>query len=142
MKQINKKVLIPSIIAVGAITISLLGFSGILRQKTKSTKYADWMSQLGNNLSLREVNMPGSHDTMALYSIGDLAGQCQSLSLKDQLNLGVRFIDIRLKEDNNKLKVVHGIVDQKATFENVTSVVEEFLNSHKNGQPYHTFTSL
>ena len=132
MKKINKQVLIPSLFAVVTITVSLLGFSGLLRQKTSSTKYADWISKLDNNLSLREINMPGSHDTMALYSIGDLAGQCQSLSLKDQLNLGVRFIDIRLKEENNKLKVVHGVVDQKATFENVTKTVEEFLKDHKD----------
>ena len=50
---------------------------------------------------------------MALYSIGDLAGQCQSLSLGDQLNVGVRFLDIRLKLDHNQLKAVHGIVDEK-----------------------------
>lgn len=132
MNRINKKVALSSVFAIAAITISLLGFSGILKQKTTSKKYADWMSKLDDTLSLREVNMPGSHDTMALYSIGDLAGQCQSLSLKDQLNLGVRFLDIRLKEDDNELIAVHGIVDQKATFASVTKTIEEFIDKHNN----------
>ena len=132
MSTINKKVIIASVFATATVTISLLGFAGALKQKTSNVKYADWMSKLDNNLSLREVNMPGSHDTMALYSLGDLAGQCQSLSLKEQLNLGVRFLDIRLKEENNKLKVVHGTVDQKASFDSVIKEVESFLKSHKD----------
>ena len=103
----------------------------MLKQKSHSVKYTDWMSTLDNNLSLREVNMPGSHDTMALYSIADLAGQCQSLSLKEQLNLGVRFLDIRLKLENDKLKAVHGYVDQKADFTSVTQTIKDFLNLHK-----------
>ncbi len=88
------------------------------------------MATLDDNTLLREVNMPGSHDTMALYSIGDLAGQCQSLSLSDQLKLGIRFLDIRLKEENDKLKAVHGFIDQKASFEKITKDIESFLESH------------
>ena len=74
--------------------------------------------------------MPGSHDTMALYSIADLAGQCQSLSLHDQLNLGVRFLDIRLKEDHDKLKAVHGFIDQKVSFEKITKTIEDFIDKN------------
>ena len=88
------------------------------------------MSQLDDNVSIRNINMPGSHDTMALYSIADLAGQCQSLSLHDQLNLGVRFLDIRLKEDHDKLKAVHGFIDQKVSFETITKTIEEFIEKN------------
>ena len=127
-----KKIIISIVTSVVVLLTAFLGFSNILKQKIKDQSYADWMKRLDDNLSLREVNMPGSHDTMALYSIADLAGQCQSLSLEEQLNLGVRFLDIRLKEENNKLKVVHGFVDQKATFKQVTEVVETFLSKHTN----------
>ena len=130
MKPIVKKIIVRSILGVFLLGIPLFGFSGILKQTSKSNKYADWMASLDNNTSLREVNMPGSHDTMALYSIGDLAGQCQSLSLKDQLNLGVRFLDIRLKEDRNKLKAVHGFIDQNASFKSITKTIESFIEKH------------
>ena len=130
MKPIVKKIIIRSILGVFLLGIPLFGFAGILKQTSKSNKYADWMANLNNETAIRDVNMPGSHDTMALYSIGDLAGQCQSLSLKDQLNLGVRFLDIRLKEDKNKLKAVHGFVDQNASFKSITKTVEDFINKH------------
>lgn len=127
-----KKIVISIVTSVVILMTAFLGFSNILKQKINYQKYADWMKSLDDGLSLREVNMPGSHDTMALYSIADLAGQCQSLSLEEQLNLGVRFLDIRLKEENNKLKAVHGFIDQKASFAQITKVVENFLNKHTN----------
>lgn len=127
-----KKIIITVVTSVVILMTAFLGFSNILKQKINDQKYADWMKSLDDSLSLREVNMPGSHDTMALYSIADLAGQCQSLSLEEQLNLGVRFLDIRLKEENNKLKAVHGFIDQKASFSKITKVVEDFLSKHTN----------
>ena len=123
--------IVGAIISTFVFVFALLGFSGMFAQKSRSNKYADWMKNLNDTTALRDVNMPGSHDTMALYSIANLAGQCQSLSLKDQLNLGVRFLDIRLKRDNNQLKVVHGAIDQKAQFSDVTKVVKEFLTNHQ-----------
>ena len=124
----TKSIIISSVIAVSLISTSVVGF--IVKQKSGSEKYANWMSQLDDNVSLRNINMPGSHDTMALYSIADLAGQCQSLSLHDQLNLGVRFLDIRLKEDHDKLKAVHGFIDQKVSFETITKTIEEFIEKN------------
>ena len=120
--------------AVGASLLILisagLGFTGLLKQGSSNISYASWMKKLDDSTSLRNVNMPGSHDTMALYSIADLAGQCQTLPLKDQLNLGVRFLDIRLKEDHNKLKAVHGFVDQRASFDSVTATIESFIKDN------------
>ena len=132
MNKINRKVLIPTLVVPLIFIIALMGFTGIIKSRSGSTKYADWMKSLDDNTSLREVNMPGSHDTMALYSIADFAGQCQSLSLKEQLNLGVRFLDIRLKEDHNKLKAVHGFIDQKASFASITKTIESFLEKHND----------
>ena len=127
MNEKIKKLILPVGLAIFAMTSSVLGFSGVLKQTTKSVAFCNWMKSLDDNTSLRDVNMPGSHDTMALYSIGDLAGQCQSLSLNDQLNVGVRFLDIRLKLDHNQLKAVHGIVDEKASFKQIDEIVESFL---------------
>ncbi len=121
----TKSIIISSVVAVALLSTSVVGF--LVKQKSGSEKYANWMSKLDDNVSLRTINMPGSHDTMALYSIADLAGQCQSLSLHDQLNLGVRFLDIRLKEDHDKLKAVHGFIDQKVSFEKITKTIEDFI---------------
>ena len=124
----TRSIIISSVVAVALISTSVVGF--LVKQRSGNEKYADWMSKLDDNVSLRTINMPGSHDTMALYSIADLAGQCQSLSLHDQLNLGVRFLDIRLKEDHDKLKAVHGFIDQKVSFEKITKTIEEFIDKN------------
>ena len=112
------------------ILCSVLGFTGALNNRTSSKKYADWLNAIDDNTLLRNVSLPGSHDTMALYSIADLAGQCQTLSLNEQLNLGVRFLDIRLKEDHNSLKAVHGFINQKASFKDISKTVTSFLDKH------------
>ena len=131
MGIIKKTVIIPVLTSAIFLTTGFLGFSGVLKQTTNNSKYADWMTSLNDNLSLREVNMPGSHDAMALYSIANLAGQCQSLSLKNQLNLGARFLDIRLEESNGELKAMHGFVDQRATFKSIANTIETFLKNHQ-----------
>ena len=124
----TRSIIISSVVAVALISTSVVGF--LVKQRSGNDKYADWMSKLDDNVSIRSINMPGSHDTMALYSIADLAGQCQSLSLHDQLNLGVRFLDIRLKEDHDKLKAVHGFIDQKVSFEKITKTIETFIEKN------------
>ena len=130
MKTKTLRITIASIVSAITLVAAGLGFTGALKQKSKNTDYSNWMKGVSDVTLLRNINMPGSHDTMALYSIADLAGQCQSLSLEDQLNLGVRFLDIRLKEDKNELKAVHGFIDQRASFKSITNTIETFLKEH------------
>lgn len=115
-------------LTVLTIASSIVGFSHtIIKQETNSTAYKNWMSTVADNTLVEDMNIPGTHDTMALYSIGDLAGKCQSLSLSNQLNIGVRFLDIRLQLNRNELRAVHGIVDQRSTFKDIALTVESFL---------------
>ena len=65
----TRSIIISSVVAVALVSTSIVGF--LVKQKSGSDKYANWMSQLDDNVSLRTINMPGSHDTMALYSIAD-----------------------------------------------------------------------
>ena len=51
--------------------------------------------------------------------------KCQDLSITSQLNIGIRFFDIRLKLNNNELEVVHSFVKQKLSF---NSVMQDFYN--------------
>lgn len=108
----------------------VLGFTGVLNDRTSSKKYAAWMSQIDDHTLLRDIDMPGSHNTMSRYALADLTGQCQTLSLSDQLNLGVRFLDIRLKEENNSLKAVHGIIDEKASLASINKTIASFIKKN------------
>ena len=113
-----------------ALVSAIQGFSGSLNNRYKGTKYADWLSQIDDHTAIRDIDLPGSHNTLSVRAIADLSGQCQTLSLKDQLNLGVRFLDIRLKEENNSLKAVHGFIDQRVSFASINKTVTSFLNEH------------
>ena len=91
---------------------------------------SDWMSLLDDEASLNSVTIPGTHDSGALYSIADVSGKCQSLSVKEQLKVGVRFLDIRLQLVDNKLRVVHSFADQLTEFDGVLFDMVEFIRNN------------
>src|SRR5690606_14158510 len=68
---------------------------------------ADWMGALPGDLRLDQLSIPGTHDTCAFYG-GPLIA-CQRMPLKQQLEAGIRFLDIRCKNGDDKLYIYHGI---------------------------------
>lgn len=104
----------------------LLTFLGI---STATSQTKPWMSRIDDETSLARINIPGTHDTCALY--GFLSwGQCQTLTLIEQLDHGVRFLDIRCKLIESELKIYHGIIDQKATFIEVINQCATYLKKN------------
>ena len=89
-----------------------------------------WMSQVDDNYNIVDLSIPGTHDSGATHSIFDVAGKCQELSIKSQLNIGVRFLDIRLQLVNDDLNVVHSFVDQNLKFSKVLKDVTNFINKN------------
>ena len=55
----------------------------------------DWMSRIDDDVALDCLAVPGTHDTMTHRCDGYTT--TQSLSLVEQLDCGVRFVDIRLR---------------------------------------------
>jgi 1-phosphatidylinositol phosphodiesterase len=53
--------------------------------------------------------IPGTHDTLADNG-GDLA-ECQGWSVKQQLESGLRVLDLRFKHDGDKMCAYHGIIN-------------------------------
>lgn len=89
-------------------------------ERTINLQHSDWMSWVPDDVPLGVLSIPGTHDTMADCKNGCFMGpddlpyvehtvpldinlvdltkitQTQSLSLIEQLEAGVRFLDIRL----------------------------------------------
>lgn len=99
-------------------------------QKGKADK-SDWMADLEDDASLNSLTIPGTHDSGALHSLAEISGKCQSLSVEEQLKIGVRFLDIRLQLVDNELKVVHSFVDQLTDFEDVLDDLVAFIRNHE-----------
>jgi len=87
-----------------------------------------WMGALPDATFLNNIAIPGTHDSGATKDM-ILAGtaKCQSLSIAEQLAVGVRFFDIRLRRVDGELHVYHGYVDQELTFDEVLSACYTFL---------------
>lgn len=69
------------------------------------------MKNVPEDFLLSEINIPGSHDSCTKNVQFSYISKCQELSIFEQLNIGIRFLDIRVEKVNNSLKTVHGIAD-------------------------------
>ena len=112
--------LISVIIPLGAVVPMQMG------EATNSR----WMAELADEASLNSLTLPGTHDSGAIYSIADLSGKCQSLPIREQLKIGVRFFDVRLQLVNNELNVVHSFVDQMTAFKDVLADMAAFIRDN------------
>lgn len=89
---------------------------------------SDWMSQVADETQITQMWIPGTHDTMADNG-GDLA-ECQSWTLMEQLQSGLRVFDIRIKHDGDNIRCFHGIIDLSHDGKDAFADLEKFLTDH------------
>ena len=56
-----------------------------------------WLSALPDDLPISEINIPGSHNAAAINTVRRTRWTCQDQTITDQLESGIRLLDIRLK---------------------------------------------
>ena len=92
----------------------------------------DWMSRISDDKLISELSIPGTHDTMAYNP--DLKflniTRTQTISLENQLNIGIRYLDIRLTNQSDRFDINHGAIYLGYNFTDVLETVEEFLNAN------------
>lgn len=89
----------------------------------------NWMARLPNTQCLSQTSIPGTHDTMARAS--DIAhAWCQAWSLNDQMDVGIRFFDIRCRHFRNGLPIHHGLIYQNCNFNDCITAMIQFLDSN------------
>lgn len=85
-----------------------------------------WLSALPDTLPLSRLVLPGTHDTCARFG-GGLAA-CQTRTLAEQLDAGIRFLDIRCRHIGDVFAIHHGPVFQNLYFgAGVRDVCLDFL---------------
>lgn len=104
-----------------------------------SAALSSWMSQLRDECPLSLLSIPGTHNSpthhVALPSV-----RCQAVSLQEQLNNGVRFLDIRVQPESpdspskDGLILVHSAFPISLTgnkhFRALINEVESFLKTN------------
>lgn len=77
---------------------------------------ANWMSGISDDTYLSDISIPGTHDSGSriVDSYASTWAKCQNLTITEQLNIGVRYLDMRLAYDTackGNIRVVHSNVD-------------------------------
>ena len=93
-------------------------------------KNNNWMKNLPDSMKLYLMTIPGTHNSCALY--GTFLAQCQSWSIKNQLNAGIRYFDLRLRLNEDKLQLYHGPIFQNIQFFEVLKIFSDFLKENNS----------
>ena len=107
-------------------------------EKTPSRTYENWMNYLNPNTKLKDITMPGTHNSTAIYGLTFYKFKTnkipfaitQSWNLENQLKGGIRFFDLRLRVINNTLRAQHGPINEILTFDIILKTFYNFLLSY------------
>jgi len=100
---------------------------------------SNWMKGIPDATPVSMINIPGSHDSTTQFINLSLISRCQNKSIRQQLESGIRFLDIRLFLNDNRLLAVHGIADCRTAknrksppllFNDVYREMKSFLEKH------------
>ena len=94
----------------------------------------NWMEFVNDDVRLSRLNIPGTHNSGALHDLPTIfasgTAKCQDLTIKEQLEIGVRYLDIRCRHIDNVFTIHHGRVYQKQNFGDVLNTCYSFLARH------------
>lgn len=134
MKQHIRKTVAVSLSCLIVLSGIIIGFAA-----AKKVDGCNWMSVIDDQTSLADISMPGTHDTAATYVAFGIKSRCQDKTIPEQLNCGVRFLDVRLCKEDNRLKLVHNFINcrkgsgfgaPQLYFEDLISYCTDFLSNN------------
>ena len=113
---------------------AVLCASLVCSQATIARDYANWMAELPDNLYVTQVSIPGTHDTATASVTGATAvnSQCQTATIQQQLEAGVRVLDLRPGRAliSSTIYCYHGTTPTSVKFEDALTTIKNFLDAH------------
>ncbi len=107
-----------------------LGVLGTLGCGPDPVAVPEWISSLDDAVHLSELIIPGTHDSGALLEPLPGLAATQTLTIEEQLDAGVRFLDLRARIVDDELWLYHGAIDQDQAFTDVFATMYAFLDAH------------
>lgn len=89
-----------------------------------------WMSEIDGSSYISEISIPGTHDSGALYEPIVPVTKCQEYTIEDQLEMGVRFLDVRVFMIFGSAQISHSVILQGQKFREVTEACLSFLEEN------------
>lgn len=90
----------------------------------------NWMTGIADNTSIARITIPGTHDSGARFEPVAGTAKCQDLTIAQQLEAGVRFLDIRCRHIGDAFAIHHGSIYQNLNFTDVVNACLSFLDSN------------
>ncbi|MFJ9434372.1 phosphatidylinositol-specific phospholipase C [Streptomyces sp. NPDC101490] len=87
-----------------------------------------WMAAHGDGTPLQGLTIPGTHDSGARF--GGAWSECQNTTIAQQLDSGVRFLDVRCRVTGGSFAIHHGASYQNMMFGDVLGACRDFLAAH------------
>lgn len=118
------------------LVVLLLAISTWAWRAESFTNRTQWMEDLDDDLLITQLSIPGTHDSATDYAhchensaivpiIEDVS--CQTHNIPNQMEMGIRFFDIRLDDD---LEFRHKIYDLEQDFSYALDTAQTFLQEN------------
>lgn len=96
------------------------------------------LSALSGGIYLSQINLAGTHDSATAFCAFSKIAKCQTHTFAEQLQMGIRLLDIRLCRTGNRFYLVHGKANcyrdetkkERLTFDEVFAVLQAFLREN------------
>ncbi|MGH3780999.1 MAG: phosphatidylinositol-specific phospholipase C [Pseudonocardiaceae bacterium] len=88
-----------------------------------------WMRDIPDDAALMMLSIPGTHNSGSVDGPLGFA-KTQERGLSDQLDAGIRFLDIRLAHYQDNLCVHHDVVCMEKSYAEVLTICSDFLGQH------------
>lgn len=88
------------------------------------------MELLDGDKLISQISLPGTHNSAALFEPIRGTAKCQNLTIPQQLDAGVRFLDIRCRHQSDAFAIYHGPISQHESFAGVINYATDFLRAH------------
>lgn len=95
----------------------------------KFITHTSWMRYVPDDASVMTLSIPGTHNSCCVHGLLGL-GKAQELDLPDQLNAGIRFLDIRFTHYQDNLCVHHDVICTEKSYVDVLTICSNFLRQH------------
>lgn len=109
----------------------LLAVTSSAQMWAQDINYSNWMKDLDDNLFLARLSIPGSHNacTSGMSGLYESA-HCQTYTIAQQLEKGVRMFDLRPRWDGSNMYIYHGIAKTSVKFNDALNTLCTFLDQH------------
>ncbi|MFD6340017.1 phosphatidylinositol-specific phospholipase C [Streptomyces sp. NPDC060131] len=115
----------------GAFAVSaaaLIGAAPAVAAPRRAFATYDWMGGFADSTPVQRLTIPGTHNAGA--RVGGLYVACQNTSIAEQLNSGVRFLDVRCRAFENAFTIHHAAFYQNLNFDDVLNACRDFLRAN------------